>query len=274
MGRRREFVGSESDSLIFLFGDGTTIVEQRYAKSFGGRLAVLDVPRGGDVRRCLVSIGEDGLVIQQSAMSLSRPETLVFDYEKVMALAFAAVPRPRNALLLGLGSGAMARHLMRYMPDCALTLVDRDPTVVKMARRHFHLDHPVELVDAAAFVRGATERFDTILVDLYGSQGFSAPLIEFWDHCAAALRPKGCLAINWADGRHKEYYRPHADRAGALAAQSLYLAPRGFKDNVVQLCSADPALTVARLRAQAALIAKAQRRKSILERCRIYDDLP
>ncbi len=270
----RQFVGTERQSLIFLFGEGTKIVEQRYAKSFGGRLAVLDVPRGGDVRRCLVSIGEDGLVIQQSAMSLSRPDKLVFDYEKVMALAFAAVPKPRTALLLGLGSGAMARHLMRYRPDCALTLVDRDPTVVKLARQHFRLDHPVEITDAAAFVRNTKQRFDVILVDLYGSQGFSAPLVEFWDHCAAALARKGCLAINWADGRHKEYYRPHAHRAGALAAHALYLAPRGFKDNVVQLCSADAALTAAKLRAEAALIAKAHRHKSILERCRIYNDLP
>jgi spermidine synthase len=270
----RTFVGTERQSLIFLFGEGTKIVEQRYAKSFGGRLAVLDVPRGGDVRRCLVSIGEDGLVIQQSAMSLSRPERLVFDYEKVMALAFAAVPKPKTALLLGLGSGAMTRHLMRYWPDCALTLVDRDPTVVKLARRHFHLDHPVEIADAAAFVRTTDQRFDIILVDLYGAQGFSAPLIEFWDHCTAALARKGCLAINWADGRHKELYRPHADRAGTLAKHAVYLAPRGFKDNVIELCSADPAFTAAKLRAQARLIAKAQRRQSILERCKIYDDLP
>ena len=98
------------------------------AKSFGGRLAVLDVPRGGDIRRCLVSIAGDGLVTQQSAMSLSRPEKLVFDYEKVMALAIAAVPRPRTVLLLGLGGGAMARFLARYMPGCTLTLVERDPT--------------------------------------------------------------------------------------------------------------------------------------------------
>ena len=270
----REFVGTDRQSLIFLFGDGTKIVEQRYAKSFGGRLAVLDVPRGGDIRRCLVSIGEDGLVIQHSAMSLSYPDRLVFDYEKVMALAFAAVAKPRSALLLGLGSGAMARHLMRHVPDCALTLVDRDPIVVKLARRHFRLDHPVEIADAAAFVRNTKQRFDVVLVDLYGAQGFSAPLIEFWEHCTAALARKGCLAINWADGRHKEYYRPHAHRAGALAAKGFYVAPRGFKDNVIQLCSTDAALTIAKLRAQAALIAKAQRRKSVLERCRIYDDLP
>jgi spermidine synthase len=274
MARTRNFAGTERDCFTFLFGDGTTIVEQRYAKTFGARLAVLDVPRGGDVRRCLVSVASDGLVTQQSAMSLARPEKLVFDYEKVMALAVVAVPRPKTVLLLGLGGGAMARFLARYMPDCALTLVERDPTVVKLARRYFHIDHAVELADAASFVRATTVKFDAILVDLYGSQGFNAPQIEFWEHCAAALGPKGCLAINWADGRHKEFYRPHARRADALATRSFYLAPRGFKDNVVQLCSADPRLDAARLRTQAALLGKLQRRKSVLDRCRIYDDLP
>src|SRR5215470_17896116 len=99
----REAPRTQRDRLTFLFGPGTRIVEQRYSKLFAARLAVLEVPRGADIRRCLVSITYDGLVTQQSAMSLARPDSLVFDYEKAMALAFLAVPRLRTALLLGLG---------------------------------------------------------------------------------------------------------------------------------------------------------------------------
>jgi spermidine synthase len=268
------FAISERDAFAFLFGPGTTIVEQRYAKTFSARLAVLDVPRGADIRRCLVSIARDGLLTQQSVMSLARPEKLVFDYEKVMALAVVAVRRPQTALLLGLGGGAMARFLGCYLPDCALTLVERDATVVKLAKRHFQLDRPVELADAAEFVRTTERRFDAILVDLYGANGFNGPELGFWDDCAAALSDGGCLAINWADGRHKELYRPHARRAKEGAERSFYLAPRGFKDNVVQFCSTDPRLDMARLRERAAWLAALQRRKSIFERCKIYDDLP
>jgi len=268
------FAGSERDCFAFLFGSGTTIVEQRYAKTFGGRLAVLDVPRGSDVRRCLVSVGPDGLVTQQSAMSLARPEKLVFDYEKVMALAIAGLRRPRAVLLLGLGGGAMTRFLAAWLPDCALTIVERDPTVVKLAKRHFRIDRPVALEDAAAFVRARERRFDAILVDLYGAQGFEAPPLDFWDDCAASLRDGGTIAINWADGRHRAVYRPHAERAAANAAASFYLAPRGFKDNVVQFCAADPGLDRARLSERTQWLAKAERRKSILERCRAYAMLP
>lgn len=272
--RPADFAGTERDCFGFLFGEGTTIVEQSYAKTFGGRVVVLDVPRGSDIRRCLVSVADDGLVTQQSAMSLSRPEKLVFDYEKVMAVAVAAAPKPRTALLLGLGGGAMVRFLASYVPDCAVTVVERDPTVIRFAKRHFRIDRSVELADAVEFVQATDARFDAILVDLYGAQGFNAPPVEFWEHCAAALGPKGCLAINWADGRHKELYRPHASRARELAEHSLCLAPRGFKDNVVQLCSTDPAFSMTLLRERAAWLARRQRRKSILERCKIYDNLP
>ena len=268
------FEGTERDCFAFLFGAATTIVEQRYAKTFGARLAVLDVPRGGDVRRCLVSVADDGLVTQQSAMSLARPEKLVYDYEKTMALTVAAGPAPRSALLLGLGGGAMLRFLAAHVPDCAVTVVEQDPTVVKLARRHFGVAQPVELAEAGAFVRECGRHFDAILVDLYGGSGFNPPALDFWDDCAAALTDKGCVAINWADGRHRALYRPHAERAASHAAAAFYLAPRGFKDNVVQFCSADPTLDKPRLQQRTAWLAKAERRRSILERCRVYDDLP
>jgi spermidine synthase len=268
------FVGSERDCFTFLFGAGTTILEQRYAKSFGGRLAVLDVPRGSDVRRCLVSVGPDGLITQHSAMSLARPEKLVYDYEKVMALAVAGLRRPRAVLQLGLGGGAMTRFLAARLPDCAVTVVERDPTVVKLAKRHFRIDREIELDDAASFVRRREQQFDAILVDLYGAAGFEAPPLEFWDDCAAALADGGTIAINWADGRHRALYRPHAEKAAANAAASFYLAPRGFKDNVVQFCSAEAGLDRARLQERTAWLAKAERRKSIVERCRAYPNLP
>ena len=117
-------------------------------------------------------------------------------------------------------------------------------------------------------------RFDAVLVDLYGANGFNGPELDFWDDCAAALGDRGCLAINWADGRHKALYRPHAVRAASHAVSAFYLAPRGFKDNVVQFCSTDAGLDMARLRERAAWLAGRQRRKSIFERCKIYDDLP
>ncbi len=262
------------DRIAFAFGTGSRVVEQIYAPAFGARLAVVDVPHGSELRRCLVSLPRDGVLTQQSAMSLLRPERLVFAYEQAMALAVAMTPEPRSVLLLGLGGGAMLRFLAGFFPDCAVTVVEHDPAVVRLARRHFHIDRPVELGDAVDFVHDSDERFDAILVDIYGGRGFNGPPIEFWDDCAARLRPKGCLAINWADQRDKGLYEPHARRAAALTSRSFFLAPRGFKDNVVQLCAMDPATDAVRLRSCAAALAKRQRRKSILDRCAILDGFP
>jgi spermidine synthase len=261
------------ERILFAFGPEARIVEQCHAAAFGARVAVVDAPSGGSLRRCLVSLPQDGLLTQQSAMNLAHPERLVFAYEQAMALAVALPPRPRRALLLGLGGGAMVRFLAAYFPDCALTIIEHDPAILRLARRHFHVTQPVELADAYEAVRYAEARYDAILVDLYGGRGFNGPPLEFWDHCAAALEPQGCLAINWADARDKALYEIHARRA-ARAGRAFFVAPRGFKDNVVQLCVAAPGIDAAALRAAATALARRQRRKSILERGAVLDGFP
>src|SRR5260370_10251112 len=155
------------DQFAFFFGADSEILEERCAATLGARLAVIDVPRGTDVRRYLASLSDNGLVTQQSAMSLMHPERLIFAYERVMALDVAVAPKPRSALLLGLGGGTMMRFLSAYFPDCALTIIEHDPAVLALARRHFHVDHAIELADAVEFVAATEARFDAIFVDIY-----------------------------------------------------------------------------------------------------------
>src|SRR5258708_1547571 len=152
------------DRFAFFFGEDSEIVEQRYAATFGARVAVIDMPRGTDIRRTLASLNENGVVTQQSAMSLMRPDQLIFAYERAMALAGAVVPHLRTALLLGLGGGAMVRFLAAFFPDCALTIVEHDAVIVELAKRHFRIDHPVALADAVTFLRETQARFDAIFV--------------------------------------------------------------------------------------------------------------
>src|SRR6185437_14881123 len=82
------------DRIAFAFGPEARIVEQCHATAFGARVAVVDVPYGGSLHRCLVSLPRGGVLTQQSAMNLARPERLVFAYEQAMALAVALPPRP------------------------------------------------------------------------------------------------------------------------------------------------------------------------------------
>ena len=96
--------------------------------------------RHGRLVRMLGSIDRTGRIMEQSAMDLLRPERLVFGYERLMLAAFALVPEPRSALLLGLGGGAMSRHLAAYLPDCAVTVVEREPVMRAIAAALFPPD--------------------------------------------------------------------------------------------------------------------------------------
>src|SRR5258708_10554907 len=184
------------DQFAFFFGADSEILEERYAATFGARLAVIDVPRGTDVRRYLASLSDNGLVTQQSAMSLMHPERLIFAYERVMALAVAVAPKPRSALLLGLGGGTMMRFLSAFFPECALTVIEHDPAVLALARRHFHVDHPVELADAVEFVAATEARFDAIFVDIYGGPRLQGPPSPFLGPFVPLTRPPGLTSIN------------------------------------------------------------------------------
>src|SRR5690349_10442311 len=94
------------DGLLRPIFDEYELVEVCRAPRFGGDIVVLDAPYRSDYLRYLCSVGRDGTTVsQQSAMSLLRPEKLIFHYERLMAMSFAltAADRPRSALLLGLG---------------------------------------------------------------------------------------------------------------------------------------------------------------------------
>jgi spermidine synthase len=274
MGERRSRPKWLRDSIAFLFGHEALVVAERYAVDFDARLLVVDTPHGQEIRRILVSINEDGQLTQQSAMSLLRPDKLVFEYERLMGLAFATVREPRSALQLGLGGGAMVRFASRYFPHMALTVVEHDTTVTALAREYFYVAEPVIAADAIEFVAETDQRFDVVLVDIYDSGGFARVETGFWESAFTLLRPNGCLAVNWADPDKIELYRAHATHLSRLGRAGLFATPRGFKDNVVQFCSADPDFSQKRLREVSLPLARRQRRRDILDRCTILDRLP
>src|SRR5689334_13240643 len=99
------------------FGEDAQMRELLAPADFNGLLFVVDAEWGGELVRFLASISEGTQELtQQSAMSLARPERLIFHYERLMSLAFVLAQRPRSALLLGLGGGAMARYVQHAWP--------------------------------------------------------------------------------------------------------------------------------------------------------------
>lgn len=113
---------------------------------------------------------------------------------------------PRRTLLLGLGGGTVAALLARRCPGAEIIGVERDPSVLAVARSMLGLDDVPRLlvVQADAFVwvaeHAATEpgAYDLICLDLFNA-GRLVPgaLAEpFLGQVAALLAPGGTLSVN------------------------------------------------------------------------------
>ncbi|MBV8165170.1 MAG: methyltransferase domain-containing protein [Alphaproteobacteria bacterium] len=220
--------------LLEHYGDGSRLLAYRNAPAFGAHLFVVDTIRRTRPVRILGCIDHLGWLIEQSAMDRLRPDRLAFGYERLMMIAFALTPTPKKALLLGLGGGAMWRHLATYLPDCEVTIVERDPIVRELARKHFHIKRPVVMADAADVVRDSKGQFDVVLVDLYDSRGSTASGARFWRACVRALAPNGCLAVNWADFAGARRVDGEAAMLAHVAPRSFFIGERIREPNVVQ----------------------------------------
>jgi hypothetical protein len=182
--------------------------------------------------------GDDAALIALSVMDLIYPARLVLDCERLMSLAFALCERPVTALLLGVGGAAMWRFVRFHLPECAITLVDKDETIAAIARRWFYLDQPVVIDAGERFVARTTERFDAILVDLNDARGSAAFEADFWAHCLDALTPGGCLSTNWPDfatnKRVRSMAEAQAEAAHVRGYDCVFVSGPGAGGNIVQ----------------------------------------
>jgi SAM-dependent methyltransferase len=265
--------------LIDHYGDGCRLRAFKRAPGFGAHLFVVDITRRTRPVRVLGSIDRKGTLVEQSAMDRLRPDRLAFGYERLMLLAFALVPEPTSALLLGLGGGAMSRHLAAYLPACALTIVERDPIVRALARRFFHVKRPIVMADAEHVVAKARRQYDVVLVDLYDSRGATAGGRRFWQACLRALKPDGCLAVNWADFAGANKAEGEAWRLGNVAERSFFIGERIREPNVIQYVPTLRGFRRSQLSTRLKCFAQAHQLpredRDVLKRCRLlmrYED--
>jgi spermidine synthase len=130
-------------------------------------------------------------------------------------------------------------------------------------------------------VADAAGEYDVVMVDLYDASG-AAPLEpEFWQDCLAALRPGGCLAINWAGGWTGGEMGTAWQKVGRVAPRldrSFFVVERGPRGNIVQFVPASPGFRVAAL--EALWLAFSTRHalpredRDILQRCEVRTRFP
>ncbi len=139
----------------------------------------------------------------QSAMRLRDPFALELEYTRAMMAFLLFHPEPREAALIGLGGGSLAKFIHRRLPECRLSAVELNPEVIAAARAYFFLppdDARLSVIegDGAAFVAGQPESRDVLLVDAYDAKRIVEALASeaFYQACHAHLRPGGVAAFN------------------------------------------------------------------------------
>ena len=77
-----------------------------------------------------------------------------------------------NVLILGFGAGSVASILCHeYKKDAHLTGVEKDPVVIELAKKYFHIDRyknlSLHIEDAGDFVENCDKKFDLVVVDIF-----------------------------------------------------------------------------------------------------------
>jgi spermidine synthase len=159
------------------------------------------------------------------------------------ALAAVEIPPRPAVLFVGLGGGTQLHLLQARVRPRRVTVIERDPVIVRVARRCFGLDAIPNLeflcgeaqTIVPTLVR-ARRRFDFVMEDCtYGeSRERSIPLAE---DLARLLRPRGALVVN----RHRrDHAWETADALGRLGVQVRLRHVRREAENVL-VCGTRPA---------------------------------
>jgi len=140
----------------------------------------------------------------QSTMRIAEPDALALDYTRCMMAFLLFHPEPREALMIGLGGGSLAKFFHKRLRKTRVRVVELDPRIVATARAHFALPPDdarlaVEIGDGAEAL--APECCDLLLVDAYHDEEHVPKLAsaEFYDAAWLALAARGAMVINFMD---------------------------------------------------------------------------
>lgn len=173
---------------------------------------------------------------------------LAFPYHRLYDDVLVAAHATGNVLMLGGGACAYPKYAIAHHPEATVDVVEVDPLMLELARRHFFLDRLEERyhaqakgrlrlhqADALDFLRTTDQRYDAILNDCFQAEeplaSLSSP--EALDLVRTRLLPHGLYLINVVSALEGP--------GSAPLAGLLPLLGERFKMVLVLPCGADEA---------------------------------
>lgn len=168
-----------------------------------------------------------------SAMYLDGDD-LAFDYTRYYRLVAHFRPGVRSALMIGGAGYSYPKDFLKSFPDARMDVVEIDPTLTDIARRHFGLNPSPRLEviheDGRTFLNRNRKTYDAVFLDAYKSI-YSVPYqlttIEAAHRMRAALAPDGVLFANFIssiEGRKGRFLRAELATMKRVFSQ-VYLFP-------------------------------------------------
>lgn len=169
-----------------------------------GRYQVVDTLYDSRPARVLYSGNRQAA---QSGVPKDGNPDMLFDYnQRLFELVTSLVPS--RILLLGGAVGTLPAALLRSLPDIRIDVVEPDSGLTDLGYRFFDLPVDDRLrvfhTDGRSYLRGSSERYDSILIDAFVHTAIPRELrtAEAFAAVAAHLRPQGIAAMNVISGYH------------------------------------------------------------------------
>ena len=172
----------------------------------------------------------------QSSMRLEDPYALALDYTRCMMAFLLFHPEPREALMIGLGGGSLAKFFFRHLRKTRVRIVELDERIVTAAREHFALPPDgerlrVEVGDGAEAL--TPECCDVLVVDAFEDELHVPRLAsgEFYDGAFLALNEPGALVVNFMNDDPK--LDPTLERLERAFGGAVLCMPALYDPNIL-----------------------------------------
>lgn len=172
---------------------------EKVLESFQSAFQRIHVTEDGGGFRTL-RFGEDGA--SQSVVKPGDPRHLQLAYSRVLPAGLAFVDDPRRLLIIGLGGAALPRFFHSHFPEMTIDVVELDPQVLEVARRHFGLVEDerlrVSIADGRDFIEAIEQPYDLIVLDCFDAETIPAHLTtrEFLQAARNGLTSTGAVVAN------------------------------------------------------------------------------